>query len=48
MENYYSKEEYRVLERKVKNLIKENEKLKNKIKELKRDYDILLETASEK
>ena len=49
---FYSKQEFnqmkRSLERVINSQKKEIEKLKNQNKSLKEDYEILLETASEK
>lgn len=52
MNTFYSKQEFNKmkssLERVIKALEKENAKLKLQNRQLKVDYDILLETASEK
>lgn len=52
MEIYYTKKEYNemksALTRKCKSLEKEVDKLNKKLKEVKQDYEILLETANEK
>ncbi len=51
METYYSKKEYDTMvksyEKKVRALIHKISKLENTVKELKEDYNILLETATE-
>ena len=51
MNEYYSKREYNemknLLSKKIKALEKKNANLEAKVAELKKDYDVLLETATE-
>ena len=51
METYYSKQEYNKMKssltKTIKELEKENAKLREQNKQLKIDYDVLLETSAE-